>query len=356
MQNNNTNKAVSAEERRRKLPRPGYIIPLALIILSLVIALVLQGRSTEKLHSAYRVTMDSSVDLQFTHDNRGLASSLENEVFAEMERLEKLFSRTIEGSEVNRINLAAGEKPVMVDEEVLYVLERALYYACLSEGYFDPTIGPLIDAWGFLGQEFRLPGQAEIESALALVDYSLVQVNPDSSTVFLPVTGMSIELGGIAKGYIVDKAMEILKDAGVKHAFINAGGDIGLIGSKPDGDPWRIGVRHPREDEIIAVFPLSGRAVVTSGDYQRFFTEDGVNYHHLLDPNTGYPARQLISVTIIAETVLEADALSTAIFILGPEKGMPLLESLPGIEGLLITPELDILLSSGLEDLVELND
>lgn len=355
MLNNNATNVEKFQDNYKKLLRPGYIIPL-LILSAVIVFMIMQGRNTDNLHSAYRVTLDTSVDLQFAPGNRGIASSLENEVFEEIERLEQLFSRTIEESDINLINSSAGERPARVSEEVLYVIEKALYYARLSEGYFDPTIAPLIDAWGFLGQEFRLPGQDEIDSAAVLVDFNLVQVDRNSSTVFLPEKGMSIELGGIAKGYIVDRALETLINAGIEHAFINAGGDIGLIGSKPDGEPWRIGVRHPREDSIIAVFPINNRAVVTSGDYQRFFTENGVNYHHLLDPNTGYPARKLVSVTVVADTVLEADALSTAIFIMGPEKGLPLLESLPGVEGLLITPEFDILLSSGLEDLVELDD
>ena len=355
MQNSNASNKQNLQSNYKKLLRPGYIIPL-LILFAVTVFLIAQGRNETNLHSAYRVTLDTSVDLQFAQENRGLASSLEDEVFTEIDRLEKLFSRTIEESDINLINSSAGESPARVSEEVLHVLEKALYYARLSEGYFDPTIAPLIDAWGFLGQQFRLPDQDEIDGAIALVDFNLVQVDRNSSTVFLPETKMSIELGGIAKGYIVDRALDTLKNAGIEHAFINAGGDIGLIGGKPDGEPWRIGVRHPREDAIIAVFPLSDGAVVTSGDYQRYFTENEVNYHHLLDPNTGYPARKLISVTVVADTVLEADALSTAIFIMGPEKGLPLLNSLPGVEGLLITPEFDILLSSGLEDLVELDD
>ncbi len=355
MQNNNASNKQNLQSNYKKLLKPGYVIPFA-IIAAVIAFMIMQDRSTDNLHSAYRVTMDTSVDLQFAHENRGFASSLEDEVFTEIDRLEKLFSRTIEDSDINLINSSAGEKPARISEEVLHVIEKALYYARLSEGYFDPTIAPLIDTWGFLGQQFRLPDQGEIDSAMELVDFNLVQVDRNSYTVFLPERGMSIELGGIAKGYIVDRALDILKNAGIEHAFINVGGDIGLIGSKPDGEPWRIGVRHPREDAIVAVFPLSDGAVVTSGDYQRYFTENEVNYHHLLDPNTGYPARKLISVTVVADTVLEADALSTAIFIMGPEKGLTLLENLPGVEGLLITPEFDILLSSGLEDLVELDD
>jgi len=188
-----------------------------------------------------------------------------------------------------------------------------------------------------------------------LVDYTVLEIDRELSTVYLPVTGMALELGGIAKGYIVDQTMQVLLAEGIEHAYVNAGGDIGLIGTKSDGSPWRIGVRHPRDaNKIIAVLSASGGAVVTSGDYERAFIEAGISYHHILNPKTGMPARELTSVTIIAKTAIEADALSTTIFVLGPLKGMALIEQLTGVEGILITPDLQVLISSGLQGLVEL--
>jgi len=193
-------------------------------------------------------------------------------------------------------------------------------------------------------------------NSIGLVDYTRIELDKDLSTIYLPDTGMSMELGGIAKGFIIDRALQILTEAGVQNAYINAGGDIGLIGPNRGGKPWIIGIRHPRDNnEVIAVLPVSGGAVVTSGDYERVFEEGGVTYHHILNPRTGMPAIDLISVTIIAETVIEADALSTAVFVLGPVDGLALIEELPGIEGILITPELELLVSSGLEGILELN-
>jgi FAD:protein FMN transferase len=148
----------------------------------------------------------------------------------------------------------------------------------------------------------------------------------------------------------------VIGDRGVENAFVNVGGDIGMIGVKPDGNPWRIGIRNPRNDtNIIAVLPAFDGAVVTSGDYERVFEVDGKTYHHILDPKDGMPARVLASVTIAADTAIAADALSTAVFVMGPVEGMSLIESLPGVEGILITPDLEIIVSSGLHERAELN-
>ena len=165
----------------------------------------------------------------------------------------------------------------------------------------------------------------------------------------------SLDLGGIAKGYIVDRGLALLAQAGVENAFLNAGGDIAILGTKPDGTPWRVGIRHPRgADHYIAVLSMTGGAVVTSGDYERTFEAGGQRYHHILDPSTGYPAGDLTSVTITAPTATEADALSTAVFVLGPERGLALVESLPGVEAVLVTRDLEIMVSTGLVGKIEL--
>lgn len=330
-----------------------FFIPV--LLLAIVLYFSHPGRSSNNLHVISRLTMETSIEVRLTDGRNESAEEIAEKIFAEIERLEKLFSRSIQGSDIGMINSSAGLHPVQVSEEVFYVTERAIDFATLSDGAFDPTIAPLIDIWGFLGQEFRVPSEKELENSIALVDYNKIELNKEQSAIYLPDARMSMELGGIAKGFIVDRALQVLIEAGVQNAFINAGGDIGLIGSSPGGDPWKIGVRHPRDNKIIAVLPASGGAVVTSGDYERAFEEDGARYHHILNPRTGRPAIDLTSVTIIAETVIEADALSTTVFVLGPARGMALIEELPGVEGILITPDLEILVSSGLEGIVELH-
>lgn len=308
------------------------------------------------LHRYHRLLMDTEVELAFEAESGREASAIQAEVFAEMERLEGLLSRSRPGSDVYRVNTGAGREPVAVSPETAAVAAAALRYASLSRGAFDPTVAPLLDQWGFLGQDFRVPKPEELEAALPLVDYTQVQLDQPGGRIFLPRPRMSLDLGGIAKGYIVDRGMALLEEAGVKHAFVNAGGDMALRGGKPGGDPWRIGVRHPREPgKIIAVLSLTDGAVVTSGDYERTFTAEGRSYHHILDPRSGYPAAAgLAGVTVLAETAMEADALSTALFVLGPEKGLALVESLPGVEALLVTADLEVILSTGLAGRVEL--
>ncbi len=351
--NNSNNKENVGDKNPLKATVAGLIVPL-LIVIGLVGFTVYQGFSDKDLHQAYKMTMDTSVELRFSPGTMP-ADQLEEEVFAEIGRLEKLFSRSIKDSDVSKVNAAAGLNPVKVSPEVLHVTEQAVGYAELTKGSFDPTIAPLIDLWGFYGQEYRVPGTEELERMVPFVDYTALEIDSSSKTLFLPQDQMGIELGGIAKGYIVDQAMEVLEKADVEHAFINAGGDIGLIGSNPDGEPWRIGITNPREtDRIIAVLSLKDCAVVTSGDYERSFEEDGEIYHHILDPEIGMPADELASVTIVADTTLIADVLSTAVFILGPQKGLQLIEDLTEAEGVLITPDLDVLVSSGLKDIIEI--
>ncbi len=334
--------------------KPFYLIA-ALAVIASIFFIYYYNSPAEKLYQYYHVTMDTQVELLLLNNSSHNAELVSDAVFAEMERLENIFSRSLQDSEINLINRSAGIEPAAVSHEMLYVVSQANYYAQLSEGAFDPTIAPLIDLWGFLGQAYRVPSEAEILTALPLVNYSLVQIDNSRQSIYLPEKKMALELGGIAKGYIIDRALDILTAAGVEHAFINAGGDIGLLGSKPGGSPWQIGVRHPREEnKIIAVLPVTHGAVVTSGDYQRAFVEEGTKYHHLLNSKSGMPARELVSVTIYAATALEADALSTTVFLLGPVKGMALIEAMPGVEGILITPALEILISHGLADLVEL--
>ncbi len=333
--------------------RPVFFFFLAVVVV--VGAYCWAGaREGDGLHRYHQLLMDTGVELVFENDSDREAATIQKAVFDEMLRLEGILGRSREGSDVDRINLGAGREPVTVHPETVAVLEAALFHAALSGGAFDPTVAPLLDRWGFLGQEFRVPEPGELEAASLLVDYSRVELDPATAQVFLPLEGMSLDLGGIAKGYIVDRGMALLEEAGVEHAFLNAGGDIALVGGKPDGSPWRVGVRHPRQsDACLAILSLEEGAVVTSGDYQRSFTVDGRLYHHILDPGNGYPAAELISVTVQAATVMEADALATAVFVLGSEKGLELIESIAGAEVLMVKTDLEIITSSGLDGRVE---
>ncbi len=301
------------------------------------------------------IAMDTVLEIRFQARGIRAAEKVRDDIFNEVERLEKLFSRSIPGSDVTKVNNSAGQEPVPVSKEVFYVTEKAIQYAELTGGTFDPTIAPLTDLWGFFSEyDYRVPDEQEIERVLELVDYSLIELNENDNSIYLPLEGMGLELGGIAKGFIVDQSLEILRKAEINNAYVNAG-DIGLLGYRPDGEPWRIGIRNPRDEgDMVAVLPLVDRSIDTSGDYERAFEKDGIKYHHLLDPHTGKPAQELASVTVIADKTLDADVLSTAAFILGIDAGFMLIEELKNTEGVFITPELNVTYTSGLQDLIEL--
>jgi FAD:protein FMN transferase len=301
--------------------------------------------------------MDTVVTVRVFAETKEAGDKAADQVFSVMEGLEDELSRYVAGSPVDTINSKAGKEAVQVSPRVLSVIQEALETARLTGGAFDITVAPLLDLWAIGTVEARVPGQTEIEEKMGLVDYTQVQVQ--DGRVFLPREGMALDLGGVAKGYIVDQGIAALREEGIQSAYLDAGGDIRVMGEKPDGTPWRIGIRHPRDrSKVLAVIPLTGDgAVVTSGDYQRYFDEDGIRYHHILDPATGYPAQAgVISATVIAGNTMTADILSTAFFVLGVEKSLELVERLPGIEAVLITEDLQIHMSSGIEDSIELKE
>ncbi|MDH5175012.1 MAG: FAD:protein FMN transferase, partial [Elusimicrobiota bacterium] len=210
---------------------------------------------------------------------------------------------------------------------------------------------PLWKIWKFEGENLEVPEKVEIERALKLVNYHKMILKSDK--ISFAEKGMGIDLGGIAKGYAVDAAVRVLKKENINSAMVNAGGDIYVLGRK-QGKPWRIGIRHPRrEGEILGTIEVEDRAIVTSGDYERFFFSEGKRYHHIINPKTGYPADECQSVTIVAKETTFADGLATGIFVLGPSEGMALIESLEGVEGVIVSKEGDVSTSSGLVSKIE---
>jgi len=257
-------------------------------------------------------------------------------------------------SDVYRVNKNAGIKPVQVSDDTLVMLEKSLEYARLSDGAFDITVGPLMELWGFGQGQYRLPAVNEVQSTLALVDYQQVVLDKQARTVFLPVKGMEIDLGGIAKGYATDRAAQKLRQLGITSALINAGGNVLAIGSKPDGSAWSTGIQDPRDKtKLIAVIKVKDRAVVSSGDYERCFFADGIRYHHILDPSTGQPARQLMAATIVAPGATEADLLSTTLFVLGTGPGMEMANKLTDVQVVFIDEQKNISISPSLEQQID---
>ena len=251
--------------------------------------------------------------------------------FAQFDLADSLMSRYRDDSEVAVIERAAG-RVVVPSPSVHHVLERSVHWARVCEGSFDPTIGALTRLWNF-PDAIAAPDSASVDSALALVDYRTLVVNEDG--VYLARPGVRLDLGAAAKGYAVDQAVEALRSGGAQSGLIEAGGDIRYWGEKPDGHLWRFGIQHPRDlDRYFEVEDIGLPAIATSGDYQQYFWEGTNRHHHILDPQSGWPARRLISATVWAETAMDADILSTAVFVLGAERGLELIEELPSVEAL----------------------
>lgn len=256
---------------------------------------------------------------------------------------EKLFSRTLPESDIYRINHSGG-KTVKVDPQTIDLIKEALTYCEMTDGAVDITIAPVKELWDFSGSEDpHLPEEASLSEALSHVDYHCVTYDEEALTVTLTDPHAMIDLGFIAKGYIADRIKEYLISAGVNSAIIDLGGNVLTIGEKPDGSAFSIGIQTPFEDSIIKVLPTRDGSVVTAGIYERCFTIDGVLYHHILDTRTGYPvSNELLSVTILSDSSMEGDALSTACLILGSEKAQKLLEGMEDIDAILITEDYKI--------------
>lgn len=271
-----------------------------------------------------------------------------NECFSEMERYESLLSRTREGSDIWKINHSHGQT-VTVSDTTAGLLKRAIYFSELSEGAFDPTIAPVISLWNFTeNPDGILPDHDSITKALSHVNYRLIEVNGTSVTLKDPEA--SIDLGGIAKGYIADQLKDFLIKKNITSALINLGGNNLAVGTKPDRQPWKIGIKKPFGDtsEFCTILEVDGQSVVTSGCYERYFINNEKIYHHLLNTDTGYPVdTRLHGVTILSDSSCDGDALSTICFTLGLEKGLQLIETLPDTEALFVTEDGDIHKSSG---------
>lgn len=296
------------------------------------------GGSSGGIYKDTRVIMGTYITI--TAAGKGLteeqATRAINAGFAEVTRVDELMSTYKPQSQLSEVNREAGIKPVKVDPEVIEDTEQALATARATGGAFDPTIGPLVSAWKIGGKDARIPTQAEIDKARALVDYRQVVVDRANGTVFLKKKGMSLDLGGVAKGYASDRAVEAMKKAGVKGGIVACAGDIRAFGTRPDGSPWGVGIQHPRDkDAVIARVELRDAAISTSGDYERYFIKDGVRYHHILDPRTGYPARGLMSLTVIAKQSWKADSM-TKMFVMGPEKAKAFAAAHPEVEVLMV--------------------
>jgi thiamine biosynthesis lipoprotein len=260
-------------------------------------------------------------------------------------------------SDVSRINRSAGQKAQKISRDTLEVLKLSLEFSRLSKGAFDVTVRPLTALWGIGKKNDFIPPKEEIEQILPLVNFNDIVLDEENSSAFLKNRGQAIDLGGIAKGYAADEVKRILESYGVENALINLGGNIIALGTKPDGSEWRVGVQNPMSvrGEYVGTLKTVNKTVVTSGSNEQFFIKDGLRYHHIIDPRTGFPVKnELLSVTAVCDSSAAADALTTALFVLGSADALPLLK-LTESEAIFITQDLSVLVTEGLLNSFERN-
>lgn len=280
--------------------------------------------------------MGTVVEIAVAHRPEEEARAAIREALAEFRRIDDAMNPMKPDSLVSILNRDGASSQVAVGKELFEIIRDAVSLSEASRGSFDVSVRPLVEAWGF-DRGGAHPGSEIIEEKRALVGYRSLLLREKDHSVGFASPGMAIDLGAIAKGWAVDRAMERLAARGIDNAIVDAGGDLRVVGVRPGKDAWRIGVRDPREaGELLATFQLRDTAIATSGDYERFFVADGIRYHHVLDPRTGYPARGCRSVTVLAPTAAEADACATAAFVLGPAEGIEFLRSRRGVRGVIV--------------------
>lgn len=280
------------------------------------------------------------------------------DVGVELTQLENLLSCYLPESEISRINKNAGVTQVPANSMTFEILSFATQLSLISDGLFDVTVKPLIDLWAF-NKASSVPDAITIKEMLELVNYKDILLDSKEKTIGIRRVGQSIDLGGIAKGYASDRVLETIRRQGISSAFINIGGNVSTLGNKPDGSVWRVGIRHPRQENgLLGAVDVCNQAVVTSGDYERYFIDkNGKRRHHIINTVNGYPAESgLISVTVIADDAMTADGLSTLLFVAGLEKGFGYLAEFNGVEAIFADDDCHVFITRGLKDCFQCND
>ncbi|WP_425270359.1 FAD:protein FMN transferase [Marinilactibacillus kalidii] len=340
--------------------KKGYFQLLSLLFALSLIAGCGRNPSTDdrKLSSTpYEETeflMGTVVKLSIYNDDK---EDVLTTAFDRIEALAKFITTEESGeySMISAINEAAGKQPVAVSDDLYKLIRTSVEYSEKTDGSFDLTIGPLTNLWRIGYPEARLPEQSEIDQALALVDYTKVELNDQEKSVFLKEPGMRLDLGAIAKGFITDEVVHVLKENGVDTAIIDLGGNLYVLGNSPRNieEEWNVGIQDPFEDrgKILGSLPASNQSIVTSGIYERFLEVDGKQYPHLMNPETGYPFdNDLAGVSVVTEQSIDGDALSTSLFSKGLDDGLAFVNQLDGVDAIFVTKNKDVYLSEGLKD------
>lgn len=311
---------------------------------SVILALYVFGcnRRIEE-DSGYRLVMGTFAHLKTIAKDQETAKICVESAFAELQKVDDLMSNYKSDSETSRLNSDAAKRPIKVSASTFMVLQKSVEFSRLSEGAFDITIGPLAELWRSAAEANSVPTEAELAVARSRVGYEKLFLDVNEMTVRFAVEGMKLDLGGIAKGYAIDMAIEAMQNGGAIGGMVDVGGDIRCFGTPKDRNAWRIGLQNPSDpqgsDEVLLILKLTNAAIATSGDYRRFVLVEGKKYSHILNRNTGASAEKTSSVTIISQNAINADALATAVSVMGPQKGLALIEKIPQTEAILLTPE-----------------
>jgi thiamine biosynthesis lipoprotein len=320
------------------------------------------GQSLKEFRQA-RYVMGTVAEIAVAAADRQIAERAMTSGFHALRQVDRHMSMYQPASELSRLNRLAARDWVHTDPDMLAVTEAALQTSRESDGALDVTILPLMRLWGFVKREGRVPTVKELQATLPLVNYRHIHLDAPRGAIRFDRAGVELDFGGIAKGFAIDKALAAILAQGVHHAIVNAGGDLFAVGSAMKGTAWLVDIQHPLvPDRSLATLRVQNRSVATSGNYENYFEQAGKRYGHLIDPRTGYPVSEVASVTVLAKTAMQADAISTAAFVLGPDQGFAFLERLPEVEGLVVIerPEapkgLEIRMSSGLKQVVTLSE
>lgn len=294
-----------------------------------------------------RAMMGTEVSVHLWHESADDGLIVIDDAFDEVARIEGLMSTYIEESEISSINRAAAEGPVAAGDELIDLMLRSLDISMLTRGAFDITYDSIGQHYDF--RERQRPDASTIQQELGRIDFRLVEIDRLGSTVRFLAPGVRVNLGGIAKGYTVERVVNLLRSRGIRHGIVTAGGDSRLLGDRL-GQPFMVGIRDPRKDhEVALLIPLEDEAISTSGDYERYFEENGQRYHHIIQPETGLPASGIRSATIVGPDAVLTDALSTSVFVLGVDQGLTLIATLPDYEGIVIDSAGRLFYSDGLQ-------
>lgn len=336
---------------------------ILMLCISIIFNLSSCAKDKNQSYEKSNIVMDTAVTLSAYGENSREAVE---ESFKRLNEIDEMASPNINTSDVYKINNSSGKDYVEVHPEILKMIETSIEYSKLSNGAFDITIGPIINLWGIGTDNEKLPSEEEIKAKLPLVGYDKISINKDNNSVMLKEQGMAIDLGGIAKGFAADEVLKIYKKYNIENGLINLGSSsIYALGKNKENNNWSVGIKHPRSEdpnEYMGVIKLSEESLSTSGDYERYFIKANKRYHHIINPKTGYPVDNgVVSDTIVidnnvSDSGMLADLLTTTVFTLGPEDGLKLINSLPGVSSEITTSDHKVYTSEGFKDrIIDLN-